>query len=166
MHERNIIHRDIKPENVLLETGFVSRVLLADFGLAVALSTDPARTFCGTINYLAPEVFSPEHRKRGYREKVDCWAAGVLMYAMLSGLLPFCDDDNEVLAEQIQRQEPVFCESDFAGVSPEAIDLMLALLRKDPEQRISIKDALQHPWFAVSPVDTSPPKVLTDPHTG
>jgi serine/threonine protein kinase len=85
LHDANIIHRDIKPENVLLcDDG---RVKLADFGCCCRLKSDTQRrkTFCGTLDYVAPEMVGGD----GYGKSVDVWALGVLAYEMLVGRPPF-----------------------------------------------------------------------------
>jgi serine/threonine protein kinase len=87
LHSRRILYRDLKPENILLEIN--GHIKLTDFGLAKECPTSAARkgeeggtsTFCGTAEYLAPEVIM-HHR---YGESVDWWALGILLYEMLMG---------------------------------------------------------------------------------
>lgn len=83
LHSKNIIHRDIKPENLLNYNGVIK---LADFGMAVHCPQDRSRkTFCGTQEYLAPEIVG----KKAYNKSVDIWALGVLAYELLYGHAPF-----------------------------------------------------------------------------
>jgi serine/threonine protein kinase len=85
LHSQNIVYRDLKPENVLVgEDGYL---LVADFGLAKLIKEgESTSTFCGTPEYLAPEMF--EHEAK-YDFMVDWWALGTLMYEMLVGIPPF-----------------------------------------------------------------------------
>lgn len=84
LHQKKIIYRDIKPENILMgEDGYL---FLADFGLAKEMSgIDMATSFCGTPEYLAPEIV----KNIGHNHAVDWWAIGILIYEMIVGFPPF-----------------------------------------------------------------------------
>ncbi|KAJ3368490.1 Checkpoint kinase 2 [Allomyces arbusculus] len=153
LHAQNISHRDIKPENILLETGQAgSRLLLADFGLAKKTSSR-MKTMCGTLNYVAPEILTKSGSNGpGYSKAVDCWSCGVMLYFLLCGRLPFDDTDEDVLRQMIKEEELAFLEPApnteiWEGVSDACKDLIRRLLAKDPARRLTIAQALAHPWI-------------------
>jgi serine/threonine protein kinase len=86
LHGDGVVHRDVKPENIMLCNG---KAKLGDFGLAAKVSSSNKRTtFCGTLDYLAPEMFE-EHE---HCEKVDVWSVGVLAYELNCGKAPFAGE--------------------------------------------------------------------------
>ncbi|KNE58708.1 CAMK/RAD53 protein kinase [Allomyces macrogynus ATCC 38327] len=154
LHAQNISHRDIKPENILLETGQAgSKLLLADFGLAKKTSSR-MKTMCGTLNYVAPEILTKSGSNGpGYSKAVDCWSCGVMLYFLLCGRLPFDDTDEDVLRQMIKEDELAFLEPApnteiWDGVSEQCKNLIRRLLAKDPARRLTIAQALAHPWIA------------------
>ena len=93
MHEAGVVHRDLKPENILIDVdkshGHVRGIRITDFGLSKMMSpTSKYKEMCGTLAYVAPEVLAQE----GYNKEVDVWSAGVILYLLLSGTLPFDSD--------------------------------------------------------------------------
>eukprot|EP00842_Homolaphlyctis_polyrhiza_P005170 jgi/Hompol1/5654/HPOL_004617-RA len=148
LHDRNICHRDLKAENVLLESPKAySRLLISDFGMAKALenSLEQMQTKCGTFTYLAPEILDSPG---GYSKQVDCWALGVLLFTMIAGALPFGSDHDQVaLIGRIRRAEYSFDAAPWQHVTPEAKDMVASLLRINPEERLTIDQALNHPWI-------------------
>ncbi|KAJ3339733.1 hypothetical protein HDU93_007849 [Gonapodya sp. JEL0774] len=168
LHDMGVVHRDIKIENILVDSSHSSnlpRIMLGDFGMAkvvehiivicetgsylllfqIAMSDSALRTRCGTPFYLAPEVLADE--KTPYDKAVDIWASGVVLY-MLGGVFPFYSPSDRHLREAIATAEPVFHEPYFAGVSPQARDLVCRMLRKNPSNRPTAAEVLQHPWLA------------------
>lgn len=91
IHAKGIIHRDIKPENLLLDGN--KELKLADFGWSNFLKPHENRfTFCGTLDYLAPEMLEKSHK---HDFSVDIWSVGVLIYELLTGISPFAPSDNQ-----------------------------------------------------------------------
>jgi len=136
-HEKNVIHRDIKPENILL--GYFGELKIADFGWSVHAPSSRRRTMCGTIDYLPPEMV--QHKQ--YNEKVDHWCIGVLAYEFLCGKPPFEHDDQHVTYRRIMEVNYSFPDH----IDPLAKDFIQGLLQKNPEQRMSLSEAKNHPWI-------------------
>ncbi|KAH9246772.1 hypothetical protein BASA81_015662 [Batrachochytrium salamandrivorans] len=148
LHDHNICHRDLKAENILLESSKpFSRLLISDFGMAKALqnSAEQMQTKCGTFTYLAPEILDSPG---GYSKQVDCWALGVLLFTMLAGALPFgTDADHAVLVNRIRRAEYSFDDFPWPTITKEAKGMVSALLEIDADKRLTVSQALQHPWI-------------------
>ena len=145
-HERNVCHRDIKPENLLLaESG--ERLMVADFGYAQWMHSisDGSRgwveTSCGSPHYAAPEVIGGQ---RYIGKQADVWSCGVVLFALITGGLPFDDENIQTLLRQVVRGRyniPSSVPMDVAG-------LIQKMLVVDPAQRITTQQILQHPWVA------------------
>jgi serine/threonine protein kinase len=144
IHSKNIIYRDLKPENILINTdGYIK---LTDFGLSKELidKNGTAKSFCGTPEYLAPEVL----QRKPYGRSIDWWSLGCLIYEMLYGMPPFYSQDRNKLFQNI-----LFTELKFpAYFKPDCVDLLKGLLDKDPLKRLGggpddYKEIVIHPWF-------------------
>lgn len=143
LHGQKIIHRDIKPENLLiaeLEDNGEMKVKLIDFNIAT-VKKDKLESQ-GTLDYMAPEVF-----KGNYDEKCDIWGAGVILYALICGTLPFSGADDEEIEKKIIRCKIDLNNGVWAGVSKECKDLVTKLLEKNPKSRPTANQALSHPWI-------------------
>ncbi|KQK01259.1 phosphoenolpyruvate carboxylase kinase 2 [Brachypodium distachyon] len=142
-HRRGVAHRDVKPDNLLFDAA--GALKLADFGSAEWFGDGRAMTgLVGTPYYVAPEVVAG----REYGEKVDVWSAGVVLYVMLSGTVPFYGATAPEIFESVLRGNLRFPPRAFASVSPEAKDLMRRMLCKDVSRRFSADQVLRHPWIA------------------
>ncbi|KAL7392578.1 hypothetical protein ABVT39_026598 [Epinephelus coioides] len=149
LHSNGIIHRDLKPENVLLSSQEdVCLIKVTDFNQSRILdSTLLMRTLCGTPSYLAPEVFT-HATSTGYGLPVDAWSLGVLLFVCLGGYPPFHESFGQLtVTEQIIRGEFIMVPSKWSHISDRAKDVVRKLLVVDPSKRMTIEEALQHPWL-------------------
>jgi len=123
LHSLGIIHRDLKPENILLDSQ--GHVNLTDFGLAKEDmgANDKTGTFCGTIEYMAPEMISGQ----GYGKEADWWSLGILIYDMLIGNPPFKHKNRKVLQDKIMKDKIKM--PDY--LTGEAITLIKGLLERN-----------------------------------
>ena len=136
LHNNHIIYRDLKPENILLDK--YGHVKLTDFGLSKFID-DSTDTFCGTAEYIAPEVL--RHEK--YSFPIDWWAMGILLYEILYETTPFFDDHQTKMFENILNKDPDLPK--FGHKT--ATDLIRQLLNKDPAKRPTVDQIKAHPFF-------------------
>lgn len=138
LHQNNIIHRDIKPENILI--GENNELKLCDFGWSKVLTMENRHTFCGTMEYMAPEIVGAEKYDFG----VDTWSLGILLYELLMGHSPFRAKKDKNIMLKIKFHD---LGLDKTNLSPECIDLISGLLDPNPLNRLKIKDILVHPFI-------------------
>ena len=141
-HQHGIVHRDVKLENVLLDAG--ENVKLIDFGLSAVLAGDgkKLKVHCGSPSYAAPEIVA----RRAYDgPPVDVWSAGIVLFAMVCGYLPFHahGGNKQELCAKIQRG--VFTIPDAASEDFKA--LIKTVLRVDPSRRATLRQCLDSPWI-------------------
>ncbi len=164
MHSHGVLHRDLKPENILLESSAADApIKVADFGSAKRLAgTGPgayADTPCGSMGYAAPEQISHQQ----YEREVDMWSVGVVAYVLLSGAMPF---DPAHYADTLQGEgfKVMLVDEQWRGVSGPAKDFVLQLLQLEPQTRLKVEQAMQHPWLSTPPqcpLTPAPPQLGT-----
>ncbi|CAD8090358.1 unnamed protein product [Paramecium sonneborni] len=140
LHDRSIIYRDIKPENILID--FDGHVRIADFGLSRQLDQDIAYSFCGSPEYMAPEMLL----KQGHNLQLDLYCLGALLYELITGLPPFYSRNTDEIYQRILNQKLSYPPQ--LQMSSLLKDLLNGLLAKNPKNRIDkIETLLKHPWM-------------------
>ncbi|KAI1305576.1 hypothetical protein EDD11_004911 [Mortierella claussenii] len=138
-HKRNICHRDLKPENLLLDDRM--NVKIADFGMASLQKTGRLlETSCGSPHYASPEVVT------GLKydgSSSDIWSCGIILYALLTGHLPFDDENIRQLLSKVKAGK-FYMPTD---ISTGARDLISRMLTVNPKRRITMQEVMVHPWF-------------------
>lgn len=138
-HSKNVAHRDIKLENIMLDSTGQAKII--DFGFATMSSQMNKKTFlyCGTPNYMAPEIV---RRERYPGESADVWAAGVLLFMMLTGKFPFGSSKEQQVFEKIIKNQVEYPE----GISVECRDLLKGMLEPCWKKRVTSEMVLKHGW--------------------
>lgn len=141
IHARGVAHRDLKLENVLFDD--FGNLKVADFGLCNVMKEEKSlKTACGSPDYAAPEII----RHLPYDgAKADAWSCGVILFAMLTAMLPFDEESQSRLFERIIKGDFSFPTS--VALTSEVKDLVTSLLTVDPNQRISVSEIFEHPWM-------------------
>ena len=139
IHSLGIVHRDLKPENLLLTQELILKII--DFGLSNYFQNDQMQlleTPCGSPCYASPEMLSGDNYD-GF--KIDIWASGIILFAMLCGYLPFDDKDNNILFQKILE-----CKINFPKkLSNIAKDLLTRIIVTNPKKRITNPEINKHP---------------------
>ncbi|TFK73449.1 Pkinase-domain-containing protein [Pluteus cervinus] len=156
-HTFSIIHRDLKPENILIASLSPPSVKIADWGMAAfAPPSFQLETSCGSPHYASPEIVNGEKYEGN---ATDIWSCGVILFALLTGRLPF--DDKNVRALLVKVKSGKYDIPSW--MDPLAKDLLSRMLIVDVNKRITVPDILAHPWLKASSTPSSIPKALGDP---
>ncbi|OCH92893.1 Pkinase-domain-containing protein [Obba rivulosa] len=161
LHKYDIVYRDLKPENILLDA--TGHVALCDFGLSKPdlRSDELTNTFCGTTEYLAPEVLLDEH---GYSKLVDFWSLGVLLFEMCCGWSPFYAEDTQQMYKNICFGKIRFPKG---VINEDGKQFVKGLLNRNPKHRLGAqRDAAElkeHPFFKTIDWDALAKKQATPP---
>ena len=166
-HSSKIVHRDLKFQNIILTrkpftdinkaeddsktpgskftNEFDIELKLVDFGIfGSTLGNSPEKSNAGSLKYMPPEVL------KGYTEttpKIDVWALGIMLHAMIVGVFPFRSSNRDELKRQIIEKEITINRKDIP-ISDNCLDLINKMLDKDPLTRISMSEIFEHPWIA------------------
>ncbi|XP_067000402.2 myosin light chain kinase family member 4 [Anabrus simplex] len=144
IHRIPVVHLDLKPENIMCMSRDTNDVMLIDFGVARALSSEvPVRMLFGTPEFVPPEVIAREP----VGTDCDMWAVGVVAFILLSGLSPFLGDDDADTFANVVKLDYDFQDEAFDGVSEDAKDFISRLLVRRKDGRMTAKECLQHRWL-------------------
>ncbi|CAD7968716.1 unnamed protein product [Amoebophrya sp. A25] len=148
LHEHGIMHRDIKPENFLLYEDNApieqSTVKIIDFGLSTKYKPGEFKsTKAGTPYYVAPQVLTGK-----YDQSCDVWSCGIIMYIMLCGYPPFYGESDVDVLARVRLGTFTFVQADWKNVTSDATELITKMLKKNPADRFTAKQALDHVWIS------------------
>ena len=142
LHKNNLVHRDIKPENILLSG---DKIKLCDFGWCCETNLNDRKSFCGTFEYMAPEII----KEIPYGKPVDIWALGILLYELYYGVSPFnSNKQNEEQTKEVINnimQNKLFFNR--KSIAYDMKDLIIHMLENDVNRRYTIDEVVAHPWF-------------------
>ena len=166
LHSHSIVHRDIKPENILVVKSDKKskikydkdeiNIKLIDFGASNFFKTNEILTLkVGSPYYIAPEVLN-----MCYNEKCDIWSAGVVLYVMITGNLPFVGLTHPQLFENIKSGKYKTSGKEYAAISQKAKDLIKQMLELNPLKRISASECLKSPFFEILDTNDNIPDIL------
>lgn len=164
LHQHNIVHRDIKSENLLLEKSVYACndydvvIKLADFGMASYVDPEKGlQLFCGTDQYMAPEIIRQGSNKDieqkyldrnlAYNTRIDIWALGCITYELFNKVTPFMGTSYKQIHMAILHDSPDFTKNQFLSDSKHAQDFINQCLTKDMTARPNASDLLSHPWL-------------------
>ena len=159
IHSKNIIHRDIKPENILFsDKRNIFSLKLIDFGLATF--SEQEKKIVGTPMYMSPEMIDGNGTYVS-----DIWSVGVVVYQMITGKLPFDGgegDDNQILYEHIKTKEYNKEKLNNVKCSEDVMDFIDKALQKDIKKRMTVEEALNHPWIKKFNINSLDPSLINN----
>ncbi|CAD8161745.1 unnamed protein product [Paramecium octaurelia] len=139
LHKKNIIHRDLKPENLLLDKQ--GNIKVCDFGWSAETTQNGVRrTFCGTLDYMAPEMLT----NQPYSFTLDIWCLGILLFELIHGFAPFKGRTENEKCNNIIKMTPIEYDP---TLSFEAKQLIQGILKQNPIERLSMNQIFEHPWM-------------------
>ena len=138
LHKNNLIHRDIKPENILLDS---EKIKLCDFGWCCEINSNNRNSFCGTFEYMAPEIIN----EIPYGKPVDIWALGILLYEFYYGISPFNAQKSKDIINNILSNKLFFPNK--KSIPNDMKDLIIKMLNFNALERYTIEQVVMHPWF-------------------
>ncbi|XP_072534814.1 serine/threonine-protein kinase 17A isoform X2 [Salminus brasiliensis] len=145
LHKNDVVHLDLKPQNILLTCNNpLGDIKIVDFGLSRMVSNNQEiREIMGTPEYVAPEVLNYEPISTA----TDMWSIGVLAYVMLTGVSPFLGDDKQETFLNISQINISYTEEELEQLDKAAIHFIKSLLIKEPEDRATAEECLEHHWL-------------------
>ncbi|KRX00308.1 Protein kinase-like domain [Pseudocohnilembus persalinus] len=149
MHKKRIMHRDIKPENIIFKYNIPGNYhcVLADFGLATKIDIPKyLYTKCGTPGFVAPEVWQYTEQNK-YNEQCDVFSIGIIFHILLLGYSPFDDKNLQICIKKNKNATINWKSDEYKLLKQDSLDLLKQLLEVDPNKRISINKAINHPYF-------------------
>jgi len=164
MHSKGYTHHDIHPANLCFSDESQTSLKIIDFGLAFHESQPPKNEIAGTLDYVAPEILTGQN----VGPKIDAFALGVIVYIVLCGKLPFNKANHNTWGQlrarykHLRMHKPDFSSEVWASISDEAKDLVKGLLKPRYEQRLSVDEALKHPWLRGAFMDGEYLQVMED----
>ncbi|XP_041824492.1 serine/threonine-protein kinase 17A isoform X2 [Melanotaenia boesemani] len=148
LHRSNVVHLDLKPQNILLTSSSpLGDIKIVDFGLSRKVSSHhELREIMGTPEYVAPEILNYEPISTA----TDMWSIGVLAYVMLTGISPFLGDDKQETFLNISQLNVSYNVEELQQLDQNAPSFIQMLLRKQPQDRATAEQCLNHPWLQPS----------------
>ncbi|XP_055050243.2 serine/threonine kinase 17a like [Misgurnus anguillicaudatus] len=145
LHQNNVVHLDLKPQNILLTSAQpLGDIRIVDFGLSRRVDSAEVREILGTPEYVAPEILNYEPISKA----TDMWSIGVLIYVMLTGESPFLGEEKQETYLNVSQVNVDYSQDVFQGVSDLAVDFIQSLLIKNPRERATAEQCLNHPWLS------------------
>ena len=142
-----IIHRDLKPDNIMIsQKGSDINVKIVDFGLSKIVSSEETlKEGFGTLYYAAPELI----QNLPYNKEIDIWSLGIILFYIFTSCYPFMGKEEDEIEEKIINDPVEFKDGEWKNISDKVPNLIKKCLKKSPEERITINNFIDHPWFKI-----------------